>query len=350
MLLLLMTLSTTGALADDTTDTTTVSFARALKQLESAVSWTGYGDLTAKWTPSEDVFTFDAAHFNPILGARLDDKLWAELELEFEHGGSEIKVEYGVLDFQANDALTLRMGQFLVPIGQFNEIDHPSFRWSQVSRPKMFRSVIPAVWSDVGIQAFGDVDIGPSASFGYNAYVINGLGPKDDDPANAFDAAADEPLRGLRSNRVDTNSDKAVGGQLRARVGRGAMVGDTTVRLSGYTGAISPGNTDRLVIVNGALDSRFGPLKLKGEAAHSIVEGEPLETGLYALLAAKAGMVTPSVRYDHLITGANRDTTQQVAASVMVAPYQQWNVRLELDQGLDDGWDPTVLGMSAFYF
>ena len=354
------TLSSSAYAQDDSEEPVTTSeeaidqleeahrFAQALTQFQSSVTWTGYGDLTVTYKPGE-VFQFDAAHFNPILGARLSDRIWAELELEFEHSGSEIKVEYGILDYRIGSGATVRMGQFLVPIGQFNEILHPSFRWNQVSRPAMFRSIIPAVWSDVGLQMFGDVSPGTFATLGYNLAVINGLGVHSGD---VFDATGSEPLRGLRTNRRDSNMDKALVAQGRVRLGRGEPVGDTTVRLSGYTGAVSEDESDRLTLANVALESRLGPVKINAEGSKTLLDGASLEEGLYALASVEHGRTAVGARWDHVTTSMNTAPVTMDAAvgSVKYAPHLLWNLRAELAYPLESDAKPVISGMSAFYF
>ena len=182
------------------------SFGATLDALGVEPTWSGYGDLVGS-IDEEGESTFDQTHFNPIIGARLGKSARAELELEIEHGGEEFKAEYAFFELELAEPLSLRAGKFLIPIGHFNDVLHPSFRWSQISRPSMFREVIPAVWSDVGVEAFGRVRLGTSASFAFAAYVVNGLGMRE----GLERAAQEEPVRKLRDTFVDMNADKGLG-------------------------------------------------------------------------------------------------------------------------------------------
>ncbi|MDH7600255.1 MAG: hypothetical protein QHH07_11580, partial [Sedimentisphaerales bacterium] len=72
-----------------------------------------------------EVETFDMHYFNVLVGANVKDRLAAEVLLEYEHGGDEIGIRYGLLDYKLTDWAILRMGKFLVPMGRFNEYFSP---------------------------------------------------------------------------------------------------------------------------------------------------------------------------------------------------------------------------------
>ena len=66
------------------------------------VSWSGYGDLLFEWAPYEREMTFEASHFNPILGA-IDSPSWrVELDLG---GGVKVIERVGLLGGMARMAL-----------------------------------------------------------------------------------------------------------------------------------------------------------------------------------------------------------------------------------------------------
>lgn len=314
------------------------------------VSWSGYGDLVLEWAPTERELTFEASHFNPILGARLSDRLYAEVEIEFEDAGTEVKLEYGILDYTPVDAFGLRIGQFLVPIGEFNADLHPSFRWVQVSRPEVFTDVVPAVWSESGVQARGALRTGDVGRVRYAAYVCNGLG-------SDFDVRAPDPVRAVRDNAEDENYDLAVGGQL-GYVLLPGRVGETAVAFSAYSGAIDATASQRLAIGDVSVSTLLGPVTLRGEAARSYLNpaGDPLdpfEEGLYGQVAVAVGRFTPSVRFDRVTTGLEPATMHDVAGTLMVKLATFWNVRAEGVATFlpgEEEVEPKLLAMSAFFF
>lgn len=313
------------------------------------VSWSGYGDLLFEWAPYEREMTFEASHFNPILGARLSEHLWSEVEIEFEDSGTEVKLEYAILDYTRLPALGLRMGQFLVPIGHFNEILHPSFRWPQVARPAMFRDIVPAVWSETGLMARGTIEEA-LLSLKYSAYVANGLG-------SDFDPDVPEPIRAMRDNAEDENYDLATGGQVGLSLLPG-RIGETEISVSGYTGAIDESADLRFSIADLALSSSLGPLTLRAEYARNFLgdRSAPLTAlgeGLYAQSALRIGRFTPSIRYDlvrqGLASGAPAKSSS-LAATSMVRLYTFWNVRAEILLPLEGSPEPELSAMSAFFF
>src|SRR4030065_5697 len=79
----------------------------------------GYMDWTYSWQKGK-AGTFDLFHFNPIFLFQIEDKLLARAEVEYEHGGGEIVLEYAQLDWFLHDYVTISGGKFLVPFGVIN--------------------------------------------------------------------------------------------------------------------------------------------------------------------------------------------------------------------------------------
>ncbi len=322
------------------------TFGDALAQATRAVTWSGYADLALRADASGGL-TFDVGHVNPILGARLGERTYAEFELEYEHAGSVVTVEYAFLDWRASRAFTLRAGRFLVPIGTFNDRLHPSFRWQQVSRPAMAWRVVPAVWSDVGVELFGDLDLAPSTVLSWAAYVGNGLGGELD-PTDA------DAVRDLRDNAVDDNRDKGVGGRLTVRHFAGAA--RLRLDLSGTTGAVAPDGGDRVSILDAAAELGLGVPTLRAEAARSLVDGVRWMDGAYVQGSLLLGRWEPALRWDLtrpgplVSAGEGAAPLDRLVGSVKVVLEPQWNVRAEA------GWDARSSRfaeasiMSAFFF
>jgi len=332
------------------------SFGKALDNLGPAVTWSAYADLIARYLPPEP-FTFDATHFNPILAARLRPDLWAELEIEFESGGSVARLEYGFLEYQPRPEIGLTVGQFLVPIGAFNDELHPSFRWPMVSRPLMFEDVMPAVWFDVGVRIMGT--LGQQTRLVYSLYAINGLG-------GTWSPGTASPVRALRGQVLDNNTDKGLGLRLALHPPPVGSLGHTEVGFSAYTNALQDDGTQRLVILDVHAGLVLGALRLSTEAATSrvgagLAGGDWASSGIYVQPSAVFGRIEPALRWealsgDDLATstetgGASGSATlvQAVAASTKVRLFPFWNLRAEGRIHLD-GTVPEAQLMSAFFF
>ena len=180
----------------------------------------GYMDVNYIYSFKEGTASyFDMYHFNPIFRYMVQDNILASAELEFEHGGNEIAVEYAKIDYIWNDYVTLTGGRFLVPFGAFNARIHPS-RISKVpGRPYSNNGVVPTGWSENGFLVSGAVGFGENGGrVNYAAYITNGLYGGVGDGTSG--------TRGLRG--ADARKDdhtKAIGGRLGIVPVAGAEVG-----------------------------------------------------------------------------------------------------------------------------
>ena len=253
----------------------------------------------------------------------MSDEVSAEIELEVEHGGATIRIEYALVDVAITPSVGVRLGRFLVPIGRFNDTLHPSFRWPQVSRPLMFRDVVPAVWSEVGAQVRGHVDHG-ATRLDYAAYAVNGLGVHD--PA----AAPAEFIRSLRENTVDNNLDKGLGGRLGLTLRKGE-VGESVIGGSAYSGAID--DARRLTIVDVDAAIKLGALVVSGEAAQTLVDAGYYTRGAYVAASYGVGRTTATARWDYVVNRPSqgvRAVSHQAVASAKFAPTPMWSLRGEV--------------------
>ncbi len=329
------------------------TFGEALSLLRLEATWSGYGDVTLAFAPNKPP-TFLMTHFNPILSARMGEHVSAEIEFEFEPG--DFLAEYALVDFTPHRAFTVRLGRFLIPIGQFNEVLHPSFRWNMVSRPLMHRTVTPAVMSSVGAQLRGVIPIGAGSTFDYAVYVVNGLGGPEDYTSRT------EVARSLRREDLeDNNADKAFGGRLGVRLLADRAVGNIQLGVSAYSGAVDPRGATRLTLANADASMKLGPVLLRGEFAQSFLGPEgtflPFETGVYVQASAMLWKLDVAARFDW---ARERPAAQQpldkraLVASVAYRAFTYWSARAEVSVPVvDDGahdYRPTVNVMAAFSF
>ncbi len=315
------------------------SFGAELERLQVKVNWSAYGDILLQGD-SDGNLSFDDWHVNPILRAALGTNLVTEIELEFEHGGQDVLLEYAYTEWRPSPAFHTRVGKLLVPVGRYNTDLHPSFRWTQATRPDFVSIVLPAVWSEAGAQAGLTLRPQPALALRLLLHAGNGL-------AGTLDPAAPEGVRDLRPEGLDNNLDKGVGG--RATVEVIPLFGHVQLDLSGYTSAIDDAGATRWSIADAALSLTAGPVDLAAEGAVTWLDTDLLSWGGYALLAVDLADFTPALRLDYDGT-PQRAQEVGVAGSLLYKPIPWWSMRAEAEVTIVP--TPYVLGtlMGSFFF
>ena len=120
----------------------------------------------------------------------LEDIVIAEKGRRLRSRGDPFEVERMYADFFASDALVLRVGKFLTPVGRWNEIHADPLVWT-TSRPTItFR---PFSEDTTGLMLHGTL-----TPFGHDlAYMVYGAFPEDLDPDEAEGASEFEEGLGL---------------------------------------------------------------------------------------------------------------------------------------------------------
>lgn len=139
----------------------------------------------------------DAQRAILYVGYKFDENWVFNSEIEVEHGTTsggtgEVSLEFGYLDYLHSDALNLRGGLLLSPMGLLNELHEPT-AYLAANRPQTEKRIIPTTWREMGLGAYGDV-----GDFAYRAYAMTSL-----DGAN-FDKTG---LRGGRQKGGKTEAD-----------------------------------------------------------------------------------------------------------------------------------------------
>ena len=137
----------------------------------------GYAEAHARWERVDgkrDEAGFEAKRFNLFTNARVSDFVRIGAELEFEDGGSEIKLEYAAIDLRIHPALTLRGGMLLSPLGKFN-LAHDSPLNEFTDRPLVSTELLGVALSEAGFGAFGQVGFARTGRFTYEVYATNGF-------------------------------------------------------------------------------------------------------------------------------------------------------------------------------
>jgi len=222
---------------------------------------TGYADFEASVNNvgSDDgsEVLFDNHHFNVIVLGNVIGDLFVAAEVEYEHAGDEIGLEYGFLTYSGIDNMRISAGKFLVPFGRFNKDLHPTWINKMADRPNGFTDILPAGYSDVGIWLSGGIPLDDAASVSWDVFMVNGL--LGEDGGNIRD------MRGnVEEAQVDgVDNNKAVGGRL------GLVLLDQNLDFGGsiYTGNYSDMSDVNLTLTLFGFDAhyKYERLDLRGE-------------------------------------------------------------------------------------
>ena len=259
---------------------------------------TGYADFEA-WLEdigSDDkVFYFDNHHFNLIMVGTITDDLFTAFEVEYEHAGEEIAMEYGYLGYTGFEDVNILAGKFIVPFGRFNKDLHPTTINKVPDRPHGFSDILPQTYNDVGLWVTGAKSVGDDNRVVFDVFVVNGL--------TGVDGGG---IRNMRDNdREDADfgrdDDKAFGG----RFGFEAPFTGFDLGASGYSGKYAEsatGESLRLSMFGVDGSYQIGGFVLRGElvrASQDATGGDLTKTGGYgqASYLFENAIVEPVVRF-----------------------------------------------------
>jgi hypothetical protein len=141
--------------------------------------------------PADDRAVMDVQRFVLELTQDLSPNLGFEVEIEFEHGGTgsameleyeefgefenevekggEIALEQLHLTRRIASGLNVRLGHFVVPVGDVNAHHLPQAYFG-TARPEGETSLVPVVWHETGVEVFGEL-----GEFRYRLQLVNGL-------------------------------------------------------------------------------------------------------------------------------------------------------------------------------
>jgi len=253
--------------------------------------------------------TFDMHYFNIIVGTNIDERIAAEVLLEYEHGADDMGIRYAIIDYKIADPVILRMGKFLVPMGRFNEYLSPEYANKLPDRPYCLWQIVPIVWAETGVQLRGEYELPSKQSLNYALYIVNGLEQS---------AGEGGSIRSMRQNNRDSNnSSKAWGGRIGFRPFEELEVG-----ASYYTGAYTADGNQDLSITDFHVEYNKNELTLRGEyvRADQQTSGSDLDkNGFYAEAAYRVNsFLEPVIRYDQadLDDGSGHDVKRSTVGLV----------------------------------
>lgn len=178
--------------------------ASKIYQMNRGLSIGGYGEGNLSQKVSDRSDSHDEADFLRFVlytGYKFTDRLLLNAELELEHattdstvtaGDGSFSLEFAYLDYLHADALNVRAGLVLVPLGFINEIHEPVFFFGN-NRPEVERTIIPTTWRALGVGLFGSWN----EDLQYRVYLTTSLN------ASGFSAS------GIRGGRQKGNRARA---------------------------------------------------------------------------------------------------------------------------------------------
>ena len=232
--------------------------------------------------------SFNQERMVPFIYADITDRIKFATEIEFERGGTNspgttvngtggstasgsIQLEFAQLDYLFNEAINLRAGILLMPVGKFNLL-HDSPLNDLPDRPMVDRLVIPSTWFESGAGIYGTLYPTRLSKLDYELYAVNGMG------CNAQGGSITD-TSGLRNCRGsvsrDNNDNKGVVGRLAFSPMLGIEVaGSSYYGQYSNRNASGVNNQDNNIGIY-AVDwtMQRGPWELIGEAAWSRITG-----------------------------------------------------------------------------
>ncbi len=166
----------------------------------------GYGEIHGNFVENGNS-VFDIHRLVVYAGYDFNDWIRLTSEVELEHAfvtdgaGGEVAIEQLYVDFLLNDAVNIRVGRLLAPIGIINQHHEPTL-FLGVERPSFTHDLIPTTWFPEGAGLFGS----PFSWLSYQAYVVGGL------DGSGFDGA--EGIRGGRTEERSGLGDPAFTGRI----------------------------------------------------------------------------------------------------------------------------------------
>ncbi len=219
--------------------------------------------LAAKSGEEEEEETAPGDHLDVrravvYFGYKWNDRILLNSEVEYEHAGNEVSVEFAYLDFLWRPQLNLRAGLLLMPVGFLNELHEPTV-FLGADRPEVETRILPTTWSEAGFGLFGNA--GP---FTYRTYVVNGL------DARGF---TDDGLRGGRQGGKEADAeDFAWVGRLDYTGAPGFLLGGSAYAGKSGQGIETPAGRKLSVgtrIFEGHLEWRWRGLELRALGAQA---------------------------------------------------------------------------------
>jgi Phosphate-selective porin O and P len=198
-------------------------------QATEATSLFGYGEFNYnRFRDSERTSKADLRRFVIGFGHRFNERLTFNSEVELEHAiasasdPGEIEIEQAYLNYQFSDAVNVKGGLFLIPLGILN-LTHEPPTYYGVERNQVETRIIPTTWRELG---FGVHGLLGATGLGYDVGLTTGFNSgKLDEPSTGIRSAHQE---GAEADAHDLSVYGALNYQRPGlRVGGGFFTGNT---------------------------------------------------------------------------------------------------------------------------
>ena len=292
----------------------------------------GYGELHYNnYRDSDKKDEIDFHRFVLFYGHKFNDRLRFYSELEVEHalvegGGGAVELEQAFLDYRINDALNLKIGAFLVPIGILNETHEPPTFFG-VERNEVESRIIPSTWREAGLGVNGEIVQG----LRYEAGLTSSL------DAGKFS----EPEKGIREMRTELREaaahDFAFYGALNYRgvpglaVGASVFTGNTGQ--NGASDAALKNVNGRLLLWDVHAQYRLGGLELRGLYARgSLGDADKITTAAIAR-SGDSSLIAPKTFWGYY---AEAGYHFRLGDEMELAPfvrYERYNTQASVPSG-----------------
>lgn len=335
-----------------------------LSGIPQGVTLGGYGEVLYN-QPVESNGELDVQRLVMLFGYKFDERVQFVTEIEFEHV-KEVYVEQAFVNYSVANAVNIRAGLMLVPMGIINEFHEPT-TFNGVERPSMDNKIVPTTWREIGIGVAGRMD---GLALRYQAYLFNGFISHD---GNEGKLKGSNGLRGGRQKGAESIVDQF---NLSAKLD---YYGLPNLRLGA---AIYQGRTQADDAVNAIFGSDVGVSMLgfdarykwmnfsaRGQYVHASLSdtdaynqftgrdlGSQLE-GFYLETAYNLLPITNKQRLDAFVRYEQYDTHKAVAENTVKNPAydrEEWTIGLSyhLSQGsvfkVDYQSKSTALANSQF--
>ncbi|CAA6802004.1 MAG: Unknown protein [uncultured Sulfurovum sp.] len=295
------------------------------------ISFGGYGKMDyTNYLDKDGSDKLDIYRFIMYVGYQFTDNIKLVSELEWEHGGRESTGGYGIveqayIDFKVNEALSVKVGHFIVPVGMVNLYHEPTAFYS-VARPETEKYIIPSTWHENGLMAHGKLADG----FSYQAGIVAGLNAVDDDSA---------AINNIRSMRQSGQKSKAEDFAVVARLdynGAGFNLGGSY--FTGDAGQGAEGVDVSTTVAEIHAGFNYEGLNVKGLYAINEIDGNQdtntKGAGYYVMAGYTLGEFTPFAQYEAYTKDDNADDIKITTVGLNYNPTP--NVVLKADYVMYD--------------
>ena len=293
----------------------------------------GYGELHYNnYKDGDKKDEIDFHRFVLFYGHKFNDRLRFYSELEVEHalvegGEGALELEQALLDYRINDAVNIKAGAFLIPMGILNETHEPPTFFG-VERNEVESRIIPSTWREAGV--------------GVNGEIVNGL-RYDVGITSSLDAGKwGEPEKGIREMRTELREaaahDFAFYGALNYRgipglaVGASIFTGNTGQ--NGVTDAALKGVSGRVMLWDVHAQYRLGGLELRGLYARGTLGDADKITAAAIARSGDSSQIAPSAFWGYYGEAGYHFRLGDEMELAPFARYERYNTQASVPSGL----------------